>query len=103
MTWRKRRRWAWYSSKAGTRSVNAENAEQNGRLPLLRAIEQVYRRYGCKAHRITKKTIRRFLEANHDGEWHHVGGYAARVDYHRTILSFGELRRLAKMQRENRR
>jgi hypothetical protein len=94
-----RRKWTWYHSDSGTQSCNAEIAEEQGRLPLLRAIDEVYQRYDCKRHGITKKAIRRFLEANHDGEWHHVGGYAMRVDYHRTRLTFGELRRLVKKAR----
>jgi hypothetical protein len=94
------RRWARYGN-GFSRSVSAEEAEAHGRLPLTRAVDAVYERYDCRG-RITRSLIRSFLEQNWDGEWHHVGRYAARVQYYNTILSFGDLRRLMGMKNEKR-
>jgi hypothetical protein len=93
------REWARYGG-GFSRSVNAEKAESQGRLPLTRAVDAVYQRYHCRG-RIPRRVIRSFLEQSWEGEWHHVGKYAARVPYYDTTLSFGKLRRLVSMRNEN--
>lgn len=70
-----------YYSRAGSysRSYNAEVAESEGRAPMSRAMRVVAARYGC-----SQSTAKCALELLHDGEWHHVGKYANRVDYYDT-------------------
>jgi hypothetical protein len=86
MGWRRRR---WVNGKP--RSMNAEIAEREGRMPLTRAVDAVYRNYNCRRHRITRKAVRELLESHWDGEWHHVGPYAHEIGYYNTRLSFGQL------------
>lgn len=51
-----------------SRSQNAENAEEEGRLPLTRAIPVLAKRAG-----VTRKIAKEALKATHNGEWHHTG------------------------------
>jgi hypothetical protein len=76
--------------------MNAEIAEREGRMPITRAIDAVYRNYNWRRHGITRKAVRELLERHWDGEWHHVGPYAHEVGYFDTRLSFGQLRQLLK-------
>lgn len=68
-----------YYSRAGSysRSYNAEVAEDEGRCPLARAKAVVAAEYGC-----TQVVAAASLGLLHDGEWHHVGKYAAQVAYY---------------------
>jgi hypothetical protein len=61
------------------RSLNARQAEVDGKMPLLRASASV-----AKSLAITKAAARALVEAAGPCEWHHVGKYAARVDYYDT-------------------
>ena len=88
------RRFRWVNGKP--RSVNAEIAEQNGRMPLTRAIDAVYRTYNCRKHRVTRRAVRQILESHWDGEWHHVGPYAHSCGYYETKLFRSQLRELLK-------
>jgi len=70
-----------YYGQAGyegcSRSTRAAEAEENGRLPLTRAIPVVAARAG-----VTRKVARAALVATHDGEWHHTGNRARRTNYY---------------------
>lgn len=59
------------------RSVNAQNAENDGRMPLTRAAAAVKTWLGC-----TLPVAKAALELLHDGEWHHVGKFAKEVNYY---------------------
>lgn len=67
-----------YYSRAGSysRSYNAEVAEDQGRAPLSRAKLTVVAEFRC-----TQAAAAAALLHLHDGEWHHVGKFAACVDY----------------------
>ena len=56
-----------------SKSLNAEVAESEGRLPMTRAIPVVAERAG-----VTRREARAALVATHDGEWHHTGTYSTR-------------------------
>lgn len=64
-----------------SRSANAEYAESNGKYPLTRAIKAVREEFP----QARVKFVKRLLEDNHDGEWHHVGKYANCVKYYSTF------------------
>ena len=70
-----------YYGQAGyegcSRSTRAAEAEEDGRLPLTRAIPVVAARAG-----VTQKVARAALVATHDGEWHHTGNRARRTNYY---------------------
>ena len=74
-------RWARYRN-GYSRSANAEAAEVEGRLPLTRAIPVV-----AKVAGVTRAKAREALLAVHDGEWHHVGKYANKVQYYDTAMA----------------
>lgn len=59
------------------RSINGRIAESEGRHPLSRAKKVVAEQFGC-----TQVVAAAALELLHDGEWHHVGKYAAEVNYY---------------------
>lgn len=61
------------------RSINARLAESEERMPLSRAKQAVAIRYDC-----SQAVAAIALELVHDGEWHHVGKYAAQVAYYDT-------------------
>ena len=63
-----------------SRSANAEYAESGGKYPLTRAIKAVREEFP----QARVKFVKRLLEDSHDGEWHHVGKYANRVNYYST-------------------
>jgi hypothetical protein len=71
------RRFRAYGNGSYSRSLNAESAEADGRMPMTRAIPVV-----AQAAGITQAEARRALVASHDGEWHHVSKFANRVDYY---------------------
>lgn len=60
-----------------SRSYNATEAESESRYPLTRAIAAVRSQAG-----VSVKDARAALVAAHDGEWHHVGKFASRVNYY---------------------
>lgn len=60
-----------------SRSARATEAEENGRLPLTRAIPLVASEAG-----VTRQAAREALLASHDGEWHHTGKYARETNYY---------------------
>lgn len=60
-----------------SRSVRAAEAEEHGRLPLTRAIKDLAGRLG-----ITQKAARAALVRLGPCEYHHVGKYAAAIDYY---------------------
>lgn len=59
------------------RSFNARNAEFEGRMPLSRAKKAVADQFDC-----SQTVAATALELLHDGEWHHVGKFAAEVAYY---------------------
>lgn len=68
----------YYSrAESYSRSYNAMEAKRAGRMPLTRAAKYVAAEAG-----VTQKAAKVALQAVHDGEWHHVGKYATRVDYY---------------------
>jgi len=64
------------------RSRNAEQAEINGRFPLTRAAAELRDRAAAAGRKLTVKQAKAALAATHDNEWHHVGKFAARVNYY---------------------
>lgn len=66
-----------YSGNTNSKSLNARAAEADGRFPASRMAE-VLRDKGL-FRGVTPADIK---AAVHSGEWHHVGSYAARVDYY---------------------
>lgn len=70
---------ATYFRHGAGRSINARNAEYEGRSPLTRAKQKVAADHGC-----TQVVAAAALELLHDGEWHHVGKYAAATAYYDT-------------------
>lgn len=68
---------ATYYSHGRGRSWGAEDAEQYGRFPQTRAAE--YLGVSIKAFRAGCAAC-----GYHSTEWHHVGKYAARIDYYDT-------------------
>jgi len=68
---------ATYFRHGERRSLAAREAEADERMPLTRAAQAVRRETGC-----TLVVARDALRRTHDGEWHHVGKYAARCDYY---------------------
>lgn len=77
------RRAAYYSrANSFSRSYNAHCAEDEGRMPLTRAKRAVAQEFGC-----SQTVAAAALELLYDGEWHHVGKYAARVAYYDSVDS----------------
>jgi len=70
-------RYASYCGREDCRSIGAQNAEADGKLPLTRAIPVVARRAGC-----TQAEAREALKATWSGEWHHTGNRARSTDYY---------------------
>lgn len=71
------RRSAYYRrSGSYSRSYRAEVAESEGRAPMSRAKVTVAAEFGC-----SQSVAQAALNFLHDGEWHHVGKFANRVDY----------------------
>jgi hypothetical protein len=68
---------ATYLRSGRGRSVNAEIAESDGKMPLTRAIVAVAKAVGC-----THAQARELLAYVGACEWHHVGKYAAECDYY---------------------
>ena len=68
---------ATYFRHGEGRSIAARAAESNGRMPLSRAKIAVARRFAC-----TQTVAVEALELLHDGEWHHVGKFAAECKYY---------------------
>lgn len=64
------------------RSQNAIVAEQLDRMPLTRASQ-----YVAGEARITLALAKRACQVTWDGEWHHVGKYAAETNYYDTQLA----------------
>ncbi len=60
-----------------SRSNRAVEAESNDRLPMTRAVAAIRKRAGC-----TARQAREACAAVGAAEWHHVGKYAARVNYY---------------------
>ena len=67
------RRWKTVHGK--THSWNAQDAESRGEMPITRAVEEVYTKFECKKHRVSRRKVREYLEANCRRGWHHVAGY----------------------------
>lgn len=63
-------------------SVSAMTAHAEGRFPLSRAIGVV-----AKAACVNRAAAKAALEATFAGEWHHVGKFAATVDYYDTSVA----------------
>src|SRR5581483_6489974 len=70
---------ATYFRHGAGRSINARVAEGEGRCPLSRAKKIVAEQFGC-----TQIIAAAALDLLHDGEWHHVGRYAAECAYYDT-------------------
>jgi len=69
-----------------SKSLRAVVAENNGRLPLSRAIPVVAKLAG-----VTRKVARAALEFTWDGEWHHTSKYANKVDYYSVTTASNHL------------
>ena len=59
------------------RSLAAEKAEAEGKMPLTRATPTLAKMIG-----VTQKRARQILEEWGPCEWHHTGKYARRTDYY---------------------
>jgi hypothetical protein len=70
---------ATYFGHGKGRSIAASEAERDGRQPLSRAKQTVADAYDC-----TQAVAAEALRMLHDGEWHHVGKYAAECTYYDT-------------------
>jgi hypothetical protein len=57
-----------------THSRNAFEAERRGEMPITRAVDAVYKSLNCKAHKVSRRRVREFLENNCQRGWHHVAG-----------------------------
>jgi hypothetical protein len=68
---------ATYFKKGFVRSRNASVAEQDGKLPITRAVKILAKRCG-----VTQKKARAVLEKQGPSEWHHVGKFAQQIDYY---------------------
>jgi len=71
------KRYASYCGRDDCRSIGAQNAEADGKLPLTRAIPVVARRAG-----VAQAQAREALKATWAGEWHHTGNRARKTDYY---------------------
>jgi hypothetical protein len=69
------------------RSLNANDAEIEGRLPLTRAIPAVAHYAGC-----TRKEARTALRKTHEGEWHHTGMLGRAANYYDVAEAIRSLR-----------
>ena len=76
------------------RSINAAIAESNERMPLTRAAQCV----AAEAH-ITLALAKRALQITWDGEWHHVGKYAAETNYYDTQAALDWLGKCVSVER----
>jgi len=66
-----------YSGNTNSKSLNARQAEREGRYPATGMAETL------RAKGLFKGVVAADIKAAvHSGEWHHVGAYAARVDYY---------------------
>ena len=74
-----------------SRSVNAEIAEENNKLPLTRAIPVVIANAAALGVRLTRKDARAILIEAGSSEWHHVGKFANRVDYYATEVNYSQV------------
>jgi hypothetical protein len=79
----------WRMVHGHTHSRGAEDAEDNGELPLTRAVEAVYMSLECKKRRVSRRQVREFLGQNCSCGWHHVAGPGGvrQVDYYATSLT----------------
>lgn len=78
-----------YSGQTNSKSVNARIAETEGRVPPT-AMAAELRRRGLFAG-VTAADIKAAVTTL---EWHHVGSYAARIDYYSLEQVFADRRRL---------
>jgi len=62
------------------RSANANDAEDEGRMPLTRAIRVVAHRAGC-----SRADAKAALIRTHEGEWHHTGLFSRRTQYYSVV------------------
>jgi hypothetical protein len=70
---------ATYFRHGEGRSLNGRAAEADGKMPLTRAAAHV-----AEEAQISQSSARKLLLAMQPCEWHHVGKYAAEVDYYDT-------------------
>ena len=78
----------WKTVHGNTHSRNAREAEGRGEMPITRAVEEVYTKFECKKHRVSRRKVREYLEAHCYRGWHHVAGYNVReVSYYDTKLT----------------
>jgi hypothetical protein len=78
------------------RSLAAQEAEAQGKYPLTRAIETIYKSLDCKNHKISRRKVREFLQNKCCCGWHHVAGPngAREVEYYETSLTEDQKREL---------
>ena len=86
----------WRMVHGYTHSRNARAAEERGEMPLTRAIEAVYTALQCKQHKVSRRSVREFLEQNCGRGWHHVAGPngVRMVGYYTTVLTDEQKREL---------
>jgi hypothetical protein len=86
----------WRMVHGYTHSRAAREAEARGEMPLTRAVEAVYQNLKCKEHKIPRKRVRAYLEANCCRGWHHVAGpnRVREVGYYATLLTQKQIREL---------
>ncbi len=79
----------WRMVHGQTHSRNARAAEEQGEMPLTRAVEAVYASLECKQNKVSRRKVREFLERNCGRGWHHVAGQngVRRVQYYATALT----------------
>ncbi len=75
----------------GCRSENGNDAENEGRMPLTRAIPIVAHHAHC-----TRGQAKAALSKTHEGEWHHAGLFSRRVNYYSIAAAVAFLRRAKK-------
>ena len=86
----------WRMVHGDTHSRNARAAEEQGEMPLTRAVEAVYAALECKEHKVSRRKVRDYLARNCGRGWHHVAGPngVRRVWYYATALTDEQKREL---------
>jgi hypothetical protein len=86
----------WRMIHGNTHSLAAQKAEEQGEMPLTRAIDVIYKSLDCKKQNISRRRVREFLEKKCYCGWHHVAGPngVREVDYYATVLTEDQRREL---------
>ena len=68
-----------------SRSVNASNAEDEGKLPLTRAIKALRDIAKERQVKLSVAQAKQSLIDSWDGEWHHVGKFSKECNYYSIV------------------